>query len=1028
MKIPFKILTKKIIMKKHCKILKLSFIVFLNLSLLFPVLTMQAQQFPLDSNLFKTLKYRNVGPNRGGRSLTVSGSPSRINEYYFGATGGGLWKTTDGGLNWKPVTDGQIKSSSVGAVAVSESNPDVVYIGMGESEFRGNIMQGDGIYKSTDAGKTWKNVGLKNSQTVARIRIHPTNPDIVYAAVLGHAFGPNEERGVFKTINGGKTWDKILYKGDKAGAEDLIIDPNNPEVIYASIWEVYRTPWKMWGGGGGSGLFKSVDGGKNWTDLSNNVGMPKAPIGKIGITVSPVDSKRVWAIVEANEGGVFRSDDAGLTWKRTNEDRKLRQRAFYYTRIYADPKDKEGVYVLNVDFFKSNDGGVKFDKNIKVPHGDNHDMWIDPKDPMRMAQANDGGGTISVNGGKTWTDEDYPTAQLYHITATNDFPYHVAGAQQDNSTVAVTSEGWSFMSAGPNSLKKPPYSYAVGGGESGYIAQDPKNVDVFYAGSYSNTLTRINRLTGEKRRIEPYPRYFMGNAAETLPERVHWTFPIVFSPVDPSRLYVTSQHVWTSNNEGQTWEKISPDLTYADPQTMGVSGGVITLDMSGPELYATVYALAPSYHDVNTIWAGSDDGLINITRNHGKTWENITPPDLPKHSRVSIIDASRHKAGTAYVAVKRYEINDRTPYIYKTNDYGKTWKKIINGIPSDDFVHVVREDITKPGLLFAGTEHGVYVSFNDGDSWSSLLLNLPDVAVRDLVVTEKDIAIATHGRSMYILDDIAPIREYNSEVEKADLHVFKPYYAVRRVQNAVFHYQLGKEADDLKIEILDSSDKIIQTFTTEKPKVDKAVEADEDSEESAFGGAPKSPTKNKGLNTFNWDLRYPGATIFKGIILWSARPQMGPLALPGKYQVRITANGKTKSQSFEIKLDPRLQNITEADIKKQFDFGMLIRDKVTEANEAVIKIRAYKEKIGKKINPKVLEQLNAVEEAIYQVKNQSGQDPLNFPIRLNNKIASLGAIVDSGEAKPTDDSYKVFKELSDELAIQIIEMNKIIKK
>lgn len=1011
---------------KHSSITrKLLVIGFFSLGILAPNTLVHAQETALDTNLFKTLKYRNVGPNRGGRSLGIAGSPSRTNEYYFGATGGGLWKTTDGGINWKAVTDGQIKSSSVGAVGVSESNPDIVYIGMGESEFRGNIMQGDGIYKSIEAGKTWKNVGLKNSQTVARVRIHPTNPDIVYAAVLGHAFGPNEERGVFKTIDGGKSWNKILYKGDKAGAQDLIIDPNNPEVIYASIWEVYRTPWKMWGGGGASGLFKSVDGGKNWIELSNRPGMPKSPIGKIGITVSPVDSKRVWAIVEAAEGGVFRSDDAGLTWKRTNEDRKLRQRAFYYTRIFADPKDKEGVYVLNVGFFKSTDGGVKFNKTIKVPHGDNHDLWIDPKDPMRMAQANDGGGTISVNGGKTWTDENYPTAQLYHIMATNDFPYHLAGAQQDNSTVAVTSEGWNFMSLGPNTLNKQPYSYEVGGGESGYIAQDPKNLDVFYAGSYSNTLTRINRKTGERRRIEPYPRYFMGNAAETLPERVHWTFPIVFSPVDASRLYVTSQHVWMSSNEGQSWSKISPDLTYADPKTMGESGGVITLDMSGPELYATVYALAPSFHDVNTIWAGSDDGKISITRNHGKSWANITPPGLPKHSRVSIIDASRHKAGTAYVAVKRYEINDRTPYIYRTHDYGKTWEKIISGIPGDDFVHVVREDVKQPGLLFAGTEHGVYVSFNDGDQWSSLSLNLPDVAIRDLVVTEKDIALGTHGRSMYILDDISPIREYNAGLVKKELHLFKPYYAVRRVQNAVFHYQLAKAATDLKIEILDPAGQVIQTFKSELPKAKKDSLADDSDED--YIPAPKPPTANKGLNTFSWDLRHPGATVFKGMILWAARPQFGPLALPGNYQVRISANGASETHPFEIRLDPRLQGITQEDIQKQFALLMQIRDKVSEANEAVIKIRAYKEKMGKDLNAKTLAKLNSIEQAIYQVKNQSGQDPLNFPIRLNNKIASLGNIVESGENKPTDDSYVVFRELSSELAVQIAEMNKIIK-
>lgn len=1017
-----------------------------------------SQQPTIDSTTFQTMEYRVVGPYRGGRSTAIAGHADRINEYYFGATGGGLWKTTDGGFSWDPVTDGQLNASSVGAVDVSDSNPDIVYIGMGESEFRGNIMQGDGIYKSIDAGKTWENVGLKESQTVSRVRIHPTNPDIVYAAVLGHPFGPNEERGVFKTTDGGKSWKKILYKGPKAGAVDLIIDPNDPEVIYASIWEVYRKPWKMWGGGGASGLFKSTDGGENWIELSNKSGMPEAPLGKIGITVSPLDSNRVWAIVEANDGGVFRSDDGGNTWKHINDDRKLRQRAFYYSRIYADPQDKDIVYVTNVDLWKSTDGGEKFDKEIKVPHGDNHDLWIDPNNNMRMAEANDGGGTISVNGGKTWTDEDFPTAQLYHITATNDFPYFVAGAQQDNSTIAVPSEGWDFLTARGNTIKKLTPSFAVGGGESGYIAQDPNDLDIFYAGSYSGVLTKINRRTGERRRIEPYPRYFMGNAAETLPERVHWTYPIVFSPLE-DRLYVTSQHVWTTTSDGQSWEKISPDLTYADPETMGVSGGEVTLDMSGPELYATIYALAPSFHDVNTIWAGSDDGLVHITRNHGKSWENITPKDLPKNSRISIIDASRHKKGTAYMAVKRYQMDDRAPYIYKTDDYGKTWQKIITGIAAGDFVHVVREDITTPGLLYAGTEHGVYVSFDNGEKWNPLDLNLPDVAIRDLVVTEKDIAIATHGRSMWILDDISPLREYKDAIQNKDLYVYEPYYAVRRVQDAVFRYNLAQASDSLKIEILDSSGKIVQTFNADKAKTEQlrskkstekkstndeskeegdpaTIEEEtlglkdpegEESLESANGyKAPAPPTSDKGLNTFSWDLRYPGATIFDDMILWSARPENGPLALPGKYEIRITTNGKTESQSFEIKLDPRLQDITEADIQEQFDLSMKIRDKVSEANEAVIKIRTYKEEMGKNISSETLEKLNKIEQEIYQVKNESRQDPLNFPIKLNNKIASLGGIVDSGEAKPTDGSYTVFKELSDELSVHINEINKVL--
>ncbi len=974
---------------------------------------------------FKGMNWRNIGPNRGGRSLGIAGSSKRKLEYYFGAVGGGLWKTTDGGLNWKPVTDGQITSSSVGAVAVSESNPDIVYIGTGETEFRGNIMQGDGVYKSTDAGKTWKNIGLKNSQSISRVRIHPTNPDIVYVSVLGHAFGPNEERGVFKTIDGGKTWNKVLYKGDKAGAADLVIDPKNPENVYATIWEVYRTPYKMWADVGISGLFKSTDDGNSWTELTKNPGMSKGPVGKIGVTVSPVDPNRVWAIVEANDGGLYRSDDGGANWKMVNNERKLRQRAFYYSRIVADPLNKDAIYGLNVDFFKSVDGGITFKQNIRVPHGDNHDLWIDPTDPMRMAEANDGGGTVSINGGMSWTDEDFPTAQLYHITTTVDFPYQVAGAQQDNSTIAVPSEGWNHMTTRTNSTKPGiGYAYAVGGGESGYIAQDPKNPDIFYAGSQGALLTRFNRATGQYRDVQVYPRFFSGEEAKTLPERWQWTYPIVFSPVDPKRLYVCSQHVWMTTNEGQTWQKISPDLTYADSSTLGTSGGVITRDMNGPEIYATVFALAPSKQDANIIWAGSDDGLIHITKNGGKTWENITPADLPKNTRVSIIEASKYNAGTAYIAAKRYQMDDRTPYIWKTDDFGKHWKKIITGIRSDDYVHSIREDITRKGLLYAGTEHGIWVSFNNGEKWQSLQLNLPDVQVADLAVTEKDLVIGTHGRSIYVLDDIAPIREYTDSASSKSVHLFKPYYAVRNVQNAVFQYTL-KDTSDIKIEVLDGQNKIIQTFigTKNKPKKATAEEDDEDFRK------PNPPTVNTGLNRFEWNLRYPEASSFKGMILWSGSVR-GPLATPGKYQVRLTADGKTMTQSFDIKLDPRVKGVTIADTEERFKLAMKVHEQVGKANDAVISIRSIKEKMAKdgvlESNKTMVNQLSAIEENLYQVKNQSSQDPLNFPIKLNNRLASLGRSIETGEGKPTDGAYKVFAELSAELSKELAALNKLI--
>ena len=981
----------------------------------------------LDSSL-KGMTWRNIGPNRGGRSLGISGSSKNKMEYYFGAVGGGLWKTIDGGLNWKPVTDGQITSSSVGAVAVAPSNPGIVYIGTGETEFRGNIMQGDGIYKSVDSGKTWKNIGLKNTQSISRVRVHPTNPDIVYVSALGHAFGPNDERGIFKTIDGGQSWKKVLYKGEQAGAADLVIDQQNPETIYATIWQVYRTAYKMWADTGISALYKSVDGGLTWSDLTKKPGMPKGAVGKIGVAVSPADPNRVWAIIEANDGGLYRSDDAGQTWKMVNNERKLRQRAFYYSRIVADPKDKNIVYGLNVNFYKSKDGGATFKTEIKVPHGDNHDLWIDPEDPMRMATSNDGGGSVSNNGGLSWTDEDFPTAQLYHITVTNDFPYQVAGAQQDNSTIAIPSEDYRHRAVRTNSTKTGiGFAYDVGGGESGYIAQDPKNPDIFYAGSQGALLTRINRTTGQTRDVQIYPRFFSGEEAKTLPERWQWTFPIVFSPVDNKRLYACSQHVWMTTNEGQSWQRISPDLTYADSTTLGVSGGVITRDMNGPEIYATVFALAPSYKDVNIIWAGSDDGLVHITKDGGKTWQNITPPDMQKNTRVSIIEASHFNAGTAYVAAKRYQMDDRTPYIWKTNDFGKHWRKIITGIRADDYVHVIREDITKKGLLYVGTEHGIWVSHNDGENWQSLRLNLPDVQVSDLAVTEKDIVIGTHGRSIYILDDVSPVRDYQFQTATDAVHLFKPYYAVRNVQKAVFQYYLEKDSSDLKIEILDKYNKVIQTFIGEAKKAikDSTVEEDEDDRK------PPSPTIKKGFNKFEWDLRYPPATSFAGMILWGANKYNGPLAVPGMYQVRLTAAGKTSTQPFEIKLDPRIKDVTNADLTEKFDLAMQIKNEVSKANEAVIKIRAIKEKIANTNNSEndklFVEQLSMIEGNLYQVKNQSSQDPLNFPIKLNNKLASLQRVVESGEYKPTAGSYIVFKELKDELAKQLNQLDKILK-
>ncbi|HET9743053.1 MAG TPA: hypothetical protein VFQ00_09905 [Terriglobales bacterium] len=1044
-------------------------------------------------DILNKMRFRSIGPMRGGRSIASSGVVGRPDEAYFGAVGGGLWKTTDGGQTWNPVTDGQIHSSSVGAVAVSQSNPDVVYIGMGEVDLRGNIMQGDGIYKSTDAGKTWQHMGLDDSQTIARIRVHPTNPDIVYAAVFGHPAAPNEMRGVYKSTDGGKTWRRTLYRDDKTGAVDLCIDPQNPNVLYAALWQAYRVSWKMESGGPGSGLFKSTDGGEHWQEITRNPGLPKGVIGRIGISVSGADSNRVYALVEADDGGVFRSDDAGNTWTRVNDERKLRQRAFYYSRIFADPKNRDRVYALNTGFYRSDDGGKTFKTTIRPPHGDNHDLWIDPGDPQHLVSSDDGGGTVSVNGGKTWTEQKFPTAQLYHVATTVDFPYQVCGAQQDNSTVCVQSLGPARGFGGGDRAAFPEL-YAVGGGESGYIAPDPKDPAIFYAGSQGALLSRYDRRNGQTRDVEVFPRFFSGEAADTLPDRWQWTFPIVFDPLNPQALFTSSQFVYKTTNQGQSWQKISRDLTKHDPKTLGDSGGPITHDMNGPEIFGTVFTIAPSRKEEGTIWTGSDDGLVFITRDGGQHWTNVTPPDMPNLIRVSMIDASPNKPGTAYVAAQNYQQDDRKPYAWRTDDYGKHWTKIINGIGANDYLHVVREDIKRPGLLFAGAEHGLYVSFDDGANWMHFPLRTVtnrdrdqenvaaspnaeaagtrpagqavegaatrasqsgtpeatpaqvkqastaepadtgreiDTQVADLVVEDHDLVLATHGRGFYVLDNIAPLRQLAPHVRNAALYVFSPEAAVRRDRPVAIDYVLSKPAKTVNIDILDASGNVIRSYSSvEKKPLEGAPE------DFQRNRTPKVPT-TAGLNRFHWDLRYEGATVFQGEIMWGARASQGPWAVPGRYQVRVTADGQTQTRQFEVGMDPRV-NVSLADLQKQFDLAMKVRRKTSEADQAVITIRKVRDEINNRLktstaaNTKesgaaLIAKLTNVEEAIYQTRNRSGQDPLNFPIKLNNKIAHLMGVIEDADAPPTDQTYTAFEQLSRELDVQLATLHETLQ-
>ncbi|MGH9486030.1 MAG: glycosyl hydrolase [Terriglobales bacterium] len=974
---------------------------------------MAVAQSPYPATLFHNLRWVNLGPERAGRSLSSQGSALRPLEYYTGATGGGLWKTTDGGFTWKPVTDGWLHSSSVGAVAVAPSNPDIVYVGMGESALRGNIMQGDGVYKTADGGKTWQHVGLTDTQIISCIRVDPSNPDVVYVAALGHPSAPNPERGVFKSTDGGRTWKKILFRNDQTGAIDLALDPKNPQVIYAALWQAWRVSWGMSSGGPGSGLFKSTDGGNTWAEITRNPGMPKGIIGKIGITVSPVDPHRLYALVEARDGGVFRSDDAGASWKRVNSQDTLRQRAFYFSDIVADPQKKNTVYGGNVGFYRSTDGGVTWKR---VRGGDTHGVWIDPSNDQRMVVSNDSGATVTTNGGQTWSPETYSTAQLYHVALTKDDPYQVCGAQQDDGTICVQSTpprrfgGSGMWAAG----------YGVGGGESGYIAPDPLNPNIFYAGSQGALLSRCDRRTGECRDVEPYPRFFSGEPSAALPERWQWTFPIVFDNFDPHILYTSSQHLWMTTNEGQSWTKISPDLTLHDPKTLGDSGGPITHDMNGPEIYATIFTIAPSHKVPGVIWTGSDDGLIYITRNRGKSWTNVTPPGMPHLGRVSLIDASPTTAGTAYAAVERYLQDDRAPYIFRTTDFGKTWTKIVNGIAPGDYVHAVRADLKRPGLLYAGTEHGIYISFDNGDHWQPLRLNMPDEQVSDIALAPHDIVISTMGRGFWALRNMDVLRQLTPAVTVAGApHVFQPRDAARGGGGLILDYYLPQRARRVKITIRDAAGKIVNTYSSRAPGQKPAAQV------SFFRRGPAAPATKAGIDQFTWDLRYPGATTFKGMVLWSANITNGPIALPGAYTAGVSVDGGApQAVSFRVLRNPH-SPATQADLQAEFDLDQQVVRAESRANQAVIDVRALRRQIQNRAAhdaslqadaEALVNQLTGIETTIYQTKSHASEDPLNFPIKLNNRIGHLmGVIEGSYDARPTDQTYGVFHALQAQL-------------
>lgn len=997
-----------------------------------------------------SLKFRQIGPYRGGRVIAVAGVPAQPFTYYFGGVGGGIFKTADGGAHWEPVSDGQLQTASVGAIAVSESDSNVIYAGMGEGCIRGNASHGDGVYKSTDAGKTWKQVGLSGTQQIGRVRIHPRNPDIAYVAALGHMAGPNEERGVFKTIDGGKTWKKVLYKSDKAGAIDLAMDPGNPNVLYASLWEIVRKPWTFDSGGPDSGLYKSTDGGETWNEIKSSAGLPKGILGRIGIAVSPANPERVWAIVEAEEGGVFRSDNAGKTWTRINEQRNLRQRAWYYTHIFADPKNADTVYVLNTGFYRSNDGGKSYTA-IPTPHGDNHDLWIAPNDPERMIEGNDGGANVSYNGGKSWSPQsNQPTAQFYRVALDQDFPYHVYGAQQDNTTVAIASRG------NGGSITEREW-HDVGGGESGWIAPDPRNSNIVYAGSYDGLLTRYDHRTGTTRNVTVWPDNPMGSGVEAMKYRFQWNYPLLFSPHDSQTLYAAGNVLLKSSNEGQSWQPISGDLTRNDKSKQGPAGGPLTKDNSGVEYYCTIFAVDESPRQKGLIWTGSDDGLVHVTRDGGKTWSNVTPPGMPDWIRINSIQASPHDPAVAYVAATMYLSDDFRPFLYRTGDYGKTWKKIVNGIPADAFTRVIREDPNKRGLLLAGTETGLYLSGDDGEHWRKFQLNLPVTPITDVAFQQREdeLVVATQGRSFYILDDMPLVRELLTE-PSAPIRLYAPKAAYRMpgsggggeraagaagqnpAAGVVVYYALKeKPKAEVTLEFLDAEGKLIRRISSkEEPKESARAgfTAEEDEGPAPARGSNRAPAE-AGLNHFVWDMRYADAATFPGLIMWAGSVR-GPLVIPGTYQVRLTVDGQSQMQPFVVKKDPRAPTTPE-DFQKQLALALQIRDKLTQANQGVSRIRearrqldAYAASANQTVAAAAKEltkHLTAVEEELYQTKNRSNQDPLNFPIKLNNKLAALAGVVAATDVAPTVQASMVYEDLASQVNGQLTKLERLLK-
>ncbi len=986
-----------------------------------------------DSVLLTTTKYRLVGPFRGGRSGAVTGSYKNKNTFYFGATGGGVWKTSDGGSNWKNISD-KFFGSSIGAVSVAPSDENVIYVGEGENTMRGNVSEGlGGMWRSDDGGRTWKNIGLKDGRHIIRIVIHPRDPNTVWAGVMGHLFGPNEERGIYKTTDGGKTWKRTLYVNNQTGCSDLVMEPGNPSVLYAGTWRLIRTPYSLESGGDGCGLWKSTDAGETWTNISAKKGLPKGVWGIVGVAVAPSNPDKIYSLIENKDGGMFMSADGGETWKLTSSDNNIRQRAWYYTKVFVDPKNENIVYAPNVNFMRSIDGGKTF-QSMSTPHGDHHDLWIDPENGSRMIVADDGGAQVSFDAANNWsTYLNQPTAQVYRLSTDNAFPYRILAGQQDNTAFRIRSSTYGAA------ITETDMENAAGA-ESGYVVADPLNPDITYGGNYMGMLQRLNHTTGESRLVNVWPVDNMGAGAESAKYRFQWNYPIFFSPHNPKKLYAAGNHLFVTEDEGKSWKQISPDLTTDDKLKQASSGGPITKDNTSVEYYCTIFTATESWLEKDLLWSGSDDGLLHISKDGGSNWENVTPKDSPKWMMWNSIDVDPFKKGAAYVVGTRYKMDDFRPYIYKTEDYGKTWKLITNGIPAMHFTRVVRADKKRQGLLYAGTEYGMYISYDDGASWKSFQLNLPVVPITDLLIKNNDLIVGTQGRSIYVIDDLTVLQQKNTAVTNKNLHVFDVNPAYRTtggggrfgggtISNAganppkgvVINYYLKNITDSTKlsIEVLDKNRKTIKTFSTssKENKIDIS----------------------KGMNQFIWDMNYPVAEKGDaGLILWNGSVG-GPKAAPGQYFAKVKSGNDSTEVAYTIIGDPNYK-ILQADYEEQFNHLITVRDKFSEVMKALKNISEIRQQMndfsarsGKDIPKEIKQQIDTinkqmtvVEEALHQTKAKSGQDVLNFPIRLDDKLSGVYNAASAGTAAPSKQAKEAYADLASLIDVQLNTLKKIM--